>query len=125
MIDQSTLHSGYQPSRIPIVFLRPSPAAGNPDSPNAIPRGMVQPFATPNPTRLQSMDIRTTRIRNQLQGRIVSIIRGAVHSEVDVVTAAGLFTSVVETELLDLIGLKAGSAVVATVKSSDVKLAAA
>ena len=71
------------------------------------------------------MDIRTTRIRNQLQGRIVSIIRGAVHSEVDVVTAAGLFTSVVKTELLDLIGLKAGSMVVATVKSSDVKLAAA
>ena len=71
------------------------------------------------------MDIRTTRIRNQLQGRIVSIIRGVVHSEVDVVTAAGLFTSVVGTELLDLLGLKAGSTVVATVKSSDVKLAAA
>ena len=86
---------------------------------------MVQPFATPNPTRLQSMDIRTTRICNQLHGRIVTIIRGAVHSEVDVVTGAGLFTSVVETELLDLIGLKAGSAVVATVKSSDIKLAAA
>jgi molybdopterin-binding protein len=85
---------------------------------------MVQPFATPKPTRLRIMDIRTTRVRNQFQGRIVSIIRGAVHSEVDVVTAAGIFTSVIETELLDQTGLKAGSAVVAIVKSSDVKLTA-
>jgi len=70
------------------------------------------------------MDIPATRVRNQFPGRIVGIIRGAEHSEVDVSTAAGIFTSVIETRMLDELGLKAGAAVVAIVKSSDVKLAA-
>ncbi|MCP3708815.1 TOBE domain-containing protein [Paraburkholderia sp. CNPSo 3274] len=70
------------------------------------------------------MDIPTTRVRNQFPGRIVGIIRGTEHCEVDVSTAAGIFTSVIETRILDQLGLRAGAAVVAIVKSSDVKLAA-
>jgi molybdopterin-binding protein len=70
------------------------------------------------------MDIRTARIRNQFPGRIVEIIRGPVHSEVDVVTAAGILTSVIETRILDQLGLKTGAPVVAFVKSQDVRLSA-
>ncbi|WP_321962428.1 TOBE domain-containing protein [Paraburkholderia sp. J7] len=68
------------------------------------------------------MDIPASRVRNQFPGRIVGIIRGAEHSEVDVATAAGIFTSVIETRTLDQLGLKAGAMVVAIVKSSDVSL---
>ena len=70
------------------------------------------------------MDTPATRIRNQFPGRIVGIIRGEEHSEVDVATAAGIFTSVIETRILDQLGLKAGATVVAIVKSSDVRLSA-
>lgn len=69
------------------------------------------------------MDTPTTRIRNQFPGRIVAIIRGEEQSEVDVSTAAGIFTSVIETRTLDQLGLEAGAMVVAIVKSSDVRLA--
>ncbi|QGZ57447.1 TOBE domain-containing protein [Paraburkholderia acidiphila] len=69
------------------------------------------------------MDTPTPRIRNQFHGRIVGIIRGEAHSEVDVSTAAGIFTSVIETRILDQLGLDAGAMVIAIVKSADVRLA--
>jgi molybdopterin-binding protein len=69
------------------------------------------------------MENRTTRIRNQFPGRIAEIVRGPVCCEVDIVTAAGIFTSTIETQILDQLGLKTGSPVVAIVRSQDVRLA--
>jgi molybdopterin-binding protein len=69
------------------------------------------------------MDIRTARIRNPFPGRVVEIVRGPVHSEVDVMTAAGILTSLIETQILDQLGLKTGTPVVAIVRSQDVRLA--
>lgn len=43
------------------------------------------------------MTIQSINVRNQLKGTIQEIIKGDVVSEVDVVTASGIFTSVITT----------------------------
>lgn len=61
-------------------------------------------------------------MRNQLKGTIQEIIKGDVVSEVDVVTASGIFTSVITTRSAS-INLQIGSQVIVLIKSTDVSLA--
>ncbi len=62
-------------------------------------------------------------MRNQLKGTIQEIIKGDVVSEVDVVTASGIFTSVITTRSVEQLDLQIGSQVIVLIKSTDVSLA--
>ncbi|WP_173912054.1 molybdopterin-binding protein [Acinetobacter sp. Marseille-Q1618] len=69
------------------------------------------------------MTIQSINVRNQLKGTIQDIIRGDVVSEVDVVTASGIFTSVITTRSVEQLDLQIGSQVIVLIKSTDVSLA--
>ncbi|MFV5523860.1 TOBE domain-containing protein [Acinetobacter variabilis] len=69
------------------------------------------------------MAIQSINVRNQLKGTIQEIIKGDVVSEVDVVTASGIFTSVITTRSVEELDLQVGSQVIVLIKSTDVSLA--
>ncbi|MGE8542335.1 TOBE domain-containing protein [Acinetobacter sp. ANC 3813] len=69
------------------------------------------------------MTIKSINVRNQLKGTIQEIIKGDVVSEVDVVTASGVFTSVITTRSVEELDLQIGSQVIVLIKSTDVSLA--
>lgn len=69
------------------------------------------------------MEIQSINVRNQLKGTIQEIIKGDVVSEVDVVTASGIFTSVITTRSVEELDLQVGSQVIVLIKSTDVSLA--
>jgi len=69
------------------------------------------------------MTIQSINVRNQLKGTIQEIIKGDVVSEVDVVTASGIFTSVITTRSVEELDLQIGSQVIVLIKSTDVSLA--
>jgi molybdopterin-binding protein len=69
------------------------------------------------------MTIQAINVRNQFRGKVKTIIRGSVVSEVDIDTPAGIVTSVITTRSVDDLGLKIGSDVVALVKSTEVSIA--
>jgi molybdopterin-binding protein len=69
------------------------------------------------------MPIQAINVRNQFKGHVKEIIRGDVVSEVDVQTPWGIVTSVITTRSVDELQLKAGSEVVALVKSTEVSIA--
>ncbi len=69
------------------------------------------------------MTIQSINVRNQLKGTIQEIIKGDVVSEVDVITASGIFTSVITTRSVEQLDLQIGSQVIVLIKSTDVSLA--
>lgn len=69
------------------------------------------------------MTIQSINVRNQLKGTIQEIVKGNVVSEVDVVTASGIFTSVITTRSVEELDLQIGSQVIVLIKSTDVSLA--
>ena len=69
------------------------------------------------------LTIQSINVRNQLKGTIQEIIKGDVVSEVDVVTASGIFTSVITTRSVEQLDLQIGSQVIVLIKSTDVSLA--
>ena len=69
------------------------------------------------------MTIQSINVRNQLKGTIQEIIKGDVVSEVDVVSASGIFTSVITTRSVEELDLQIGSQVIVLIKSTDVSLA--
>lgn len=69
------------------------------------------------------MTIQSINVRNQLKGTIQKIVKGDVVSEVDVVTASGIFTSVITTRSVEELDLQVGSQVIVLIKSTDVSLA--
>jgi molybdopterin-binding protein len=72
---------------------------------------------------MNKMTIQSINVRNQLKGTIQEIIKGDVVSEVDVVTASGIFTSVITTRSVFDLDLQVGSQVIVLIKSTDVSLA--
>ena len=62
-------------------------------------------------------------IRNQLKGKVKSIISDKVLSEVSVETAAGVVASVITTASLKALKLKKGDTVSVLVKATNVSLA--
>ncbi|MQW93164.1 TOBE domain-containing protein [Acinetobacter sp. 187] len=69
------------------------------------------------------MTIQSINVRNQIKGTIQEIVKGDVVSEVDVVTASGIFTSVITTRSVNDLNLQVGSQVLVLIKSTDVSLA--
>ena len=69
------------------------------------------------------MVIQSINVRNQIKGTIQEIVKGDVVSEVDVVTASGIFTSVITTRSVNDLDLQIGSQVLVLIKSTDVSLA--
>ena len=69
------------------------------------------------------LTIQSINVRNQLKGTIQEIIKGDVVSEVDVVTASGIFTSVITTRSVEQLDLQIGTQVIVLIKSTDVSLA--
>ena len=69
------------------------------------------------------MTIQSINVRNQIKGTIQEIVKGDVDSEVDVVTASGVFTSVITTRSVEELDLQIGSQVLVLIKSTDVSLA--
>lgn len=69
------------------------------------------------------MTIQSINVRNQLKGTIQEIVKGDVVSEVDVVTASGIFTLVITTRSVEELDLQIGSQVIVLIKSTDVSLA--
>ncbi|MBE9402014.1 MAG: TOBE domain-containing protein [Acinetobacter sp.] len=69
------------------------------------------------------MTIQSINVRNQIKGTIQEIVKGDVVSEVDVVTASGVFTSVITTRSVEELDLQIGSQVLVLIKSTDVSLA--
>ena len=66
------------------------------------------------------MTIQSINVRNQIKGTIQEIVKGDVVSEVDVVTASGVFTSVITTRSVEELDLQIGSQVLVLIKSTDV-----
>ncbi|MFM2418491.1 MAG: hypothetical protein RL385_3214 [Pseudomonadota bacterium] len=61
--------------------------------------------------------------RNQVAGKVLSIVKGATTAHVKVEVAPGIvLTSSITNEAVDELGLAVGKAVTAIVKSSDVML---
>jgi molybdopterin-binding protein len=69
------------------------------------------------------MSIQAINARNQFAGIVKEIIRGEVVSEVDVQTASGIVTAVINTRAVDELGLQIGREVIAFVKSTEVSIA--
>ena len=69
------------------------------------------------------MTIQSINVRNQFKGTLQESIKGEVVSEVDVVTASGIFTSVITTRSVEQLELQVGSQVIVLIKSTDVSLA--
>jgi molybdopterin-binding protein len=62
--------------------------------------------------------------RNQLEGKVVDVKRGAVAAQVRVDVGGGnLLTSMITVDALDDLGLKAGDEVTVVIKSTEVMLA--
>jgi molybdopterin-binding protein len=62
--------------------------------------------------------------RNQINGRIVSIQKGATTSHVRVEIASGLVvTASITNEAVDELGLQVGAGATAVIKASDVMIA--
>jgi molybdopterin-binding protein len=62
-------------------------------------------------------------IRNQLKGKVTSIVRDKILSEVNVETAAGVIASIITTTSLKALKLKKGDVVSVLVKATNVSLA--
>ncbi len=62
-------------------------------------------------------------IRNQLKGKVKSIVSDKILSEVNVETAAGVVASVITTASLKALKLKKGDTVSVLVKATNVSLA--
>jgi molybdopterin-binding protein len=62
-------------------------------------------------------------IRNQLQGKVKSIVRDKIVSEVTVTTAAGEVAAVITTSSLKALKLKKGDTVSVLIKATNVSLA--
>lgn len=69
------------------------------------------------------MTIQSINVRNQIKGTIQEIVKGDVVSEVDVITASGIFTSVITTRSVNDLDLQIGGQVIVLIKSTDVSLA--
>jgi prophage regulatory protein len=69
------------------------------------------------------MEIQAINVRIQFKGQVMDIIRGDVLSEIDVQTSWGVLSSVITTRAMDELQLKAGSNVIAFVKSTEVAIA--
>ncbi|MDR3553505.1 MAG: TOBE domain-containing protein [Syntrophobacteraceae bacterium] len=63
-----------------------------------------------------------TSIRNHLKGKIKTILQGDVVSEIEVETPAGTVTSVITTNSVRRLNLKAGDDVYAVVKATEVSI---
>jgi len=69
------------------------------------------------------MPIAAINARNQFKGTVKEVIRGPIVSEVDVLTAADIVTSVITTRSVDALGLEVGTEVLAVFKATEVMLA--
>ena len=69
------------------------------------------------------MSIQAINARNQFRGRIRDIVFGDVLSEVDIETAAGTVTAVINTRSINELGLYPGSKVLALFKATEVAIA--
>jgi molybdopterin-binding protein len=58
--------------------------------------------------------------RNQLQGKVVSVVKGQTTAHVRVDIGGNIITSSITNEAVDDLGLKIGDEVTAIVKASDV-----
>src|SRR5271156_5020251 len=67
--------------------------------------------------------IMPSTIRNQLKGKVKSIVSDKILSEVNVETAAGVVASVITTASLKALKLKKGDVVSVLVKATNVSLA--
>src|ERR1700722_7186602 len=74
-------------------------------------------------TYLNAQDFMSSSIRNQLKGKVKSIVSDKVLSEVSVETAAGIVASVITTASLKAMKLKKGDVVSVLVKATNVSLA--
>lgn len=70
-----------------------------------------------------SMSISAINARNQFKGTVKEIIRGPVLSEVDVLTQAGIVTSVLTSRSIDELNIRVGDEVLTVFKSTEVLLA--
>lgn len=61
--------------------------------------------------------------RNQLNGTIVDIVRGATTSHVRIDIGSAVVTASITNEAVDELGLAKGQAAVAVIKASDVMVA--
>lgn len=62
--------------------------------------------------------------RNQLKGKVVSIEKGAVNSEVVIEIAQGIqITSVITNKSVDTLGIAVGGTAYAVIKASNVMVA--
>ena len=64
----------------------------------------------------------STSIRNRLAGTIEKIVSDKVVSEVTIQTAAGTVTSIITTGSVGRMNLKAGDAVFAIIKATEVSV---
>jgi len=64
----------------------------------------------------------STSIRNRLPGTIEKIVSDKVVSEVTIQTAAGTVTSIITTGSVGRMNLKAGDAVFAIIKATEVSV---
>jgi molybdopterin-binding protein len=72
---------------------------------------------------LKEADMRISA-RNQIKGKVVEVKKGATTSHVRVEIAGGqVVTASITNDAVDDLGLKAGSAVIAVIKASDVMIA--
>ncbi len=69
------------------------------------------------------MALIAVNVRNQLRGRVKTILWGDVVSEVEVETSSGIVTSVITTRSIKELALDIGSEVLALVKATDVSIA--
>ena len=75
---------------------------------------------------LQKMSASTSKVLRDQKVVVLpstQLVKGDVVSEVDVVTASGVFTSVITTRSVEELDLQIGSQVLVLIKSTDVSLA--
>jgi molybdopterin-binding protein len=70
-----------------------------------------------------TLSVMPSTIRNQLKGKVKSIVRDKILSEVNVETPAGVIASVITTASLKALKLKKGDVVSVLVKATNVSLA--
>ena len=66
--------------------------------------------------------MKESSIRNQLAGKVLSIVRGPVVSEVVVQTAAGTLASVITTRSVRNLKLKKGDRVFVMIKATEASI---
>ncbi len=74
-------------------------------------------------TYTEGPSLMPSSIRNQLKGKVKSIVSDKILSEVNVETAAGVVASVITTASLKALKLKKGDSVSVLVKATNVSLA--